>query len=106
MKLKTFEDILDEINKLDCGYTTTDCVRDDVRQEAINQIKTIKTVKPIPHFDIPMGKKLKSLLPKKVNVLSFDDEEIELSDKELIKCTKVLNAWIKYFFNITEEDLQ
>ena len=39
MKLKTFEDILDEINKLDCGYTTTDCVRDDVRQEAINHIK-------------------------------------------------------------------
>ena len=69
MKLKTFEDILDEINKLDCGYTTTDCVRDDVRQEAINHIKYKKR-----------------------------SEGFSLSPDVIY--------WIKYFFNITEEDLQ
>ena len=96
-KLKTLEDIeLPSIWKESSRKKV-------LRQEATNHIIFNKNVKPIPKFDKSThGRKLK--LPKPINELNLGGEKIELSDKELIKCMLVLNAWIKYFFNVTEED--
>lgn len=90
----------------DCKIDNDDkCYIGQVKQEAIKHFKEIEEIRPLPKIKkLPTGNILK--LPKKINELDFEGEKIEVSDKELIKCMKVLNGWIKYFFNIEECDLK
>lgn len=102
-ELKTLKDLI-EMRVFDNGNDCEVVFPDDLKQEAINQIKNHNEVEPMPKLKNFTGGKIK--FPKRVNELDFEGEKIEVSDKELIKCMKVLNAWIKWFFDITEDDLK
>jgi hypothetical protein len=64
-----------------------------LRQEAINHIKSLtKKIRDLNFYNIDLKHK-------------GDFEELEINEEEKNETKRIIH-WIKYFFNITEEDLK
>ena len=79
-------------------------IKRELRQEAIKWIREFEIeLQPIPTFKIFGGNHFRT---KNKDIIIIGETEIQVNNITKVKIRKILIAWIKHFFDITEEDLK
>jgi len=80
---------------------------DDLKQEAIKWVKEFEIeLEPLPKFKNIGGTHLKEFFPKEVCEIVIGNVKIETTKRGQKDIQKILIAFIKHFFNITDKELK